>query len=68
MTKWSFNMINRHEYERVCAENRELKAELEKITQQLFVMYVTGTKKLGETLDSVGAVETVGESREQADD
>jgi hypothetical protein len=68
MTKWSFSMINRHEYERVCAENRELKAELEKITQQLFVMYVTYIKKLGGNIDSVGAVERVGESREQADD
>ena len=68
MTKWSFNMINRHEYERVCAENRELKAELEKITQQLFVMYVTGTKKLGGNIDRVGAVEAVGKSREQTDD
>ena len=60
MTKWSFDMINRHEYERVCAENRELKAELEKITQQLFVMYVTGTKKLGGNIDSLGKDEGVG--------
>ena len=53
-------MINRHEYERVCAENRELKAELKNITQQLFVMYVTGTKKLGGTIDSLGKDEGVG--------
>ncbi len=53
-------MINRHEYERVCAENRELKAELKNITQQLFVMYVTGTKKLGGNIDSFGKDEGVG--------
>ena len=52
----------------MCEENRELKAELEQITQQLFVMYVTGTKKLGGNIDRVGAVEAVGESREQTDD
>ena len=29
MTKWDFNMIDREEYARVCAENRRLKKELE---------------------------------------
>ena len=60
MTKWSFNMINRDEYERVCKENRELKADLRNLINRI--------NKVGETLDSVGAVERVGESREQADD
>ena len=53
-------MINRDEYERVCRENRELKADLRNLINRI--------NKVGETLDSVGAVETVGESREQADD
>jgi len=61
MTKWEFSMINRDEYERVCKENRELKAEL----LNLIKLIVNLT---GDNLDSVGAVETVGESREQADD
>ena len=60
MTKWSFEMIDRDEYERVCKENRELKADLRNLINRI--------NKVGETLDSVGAVETVGESREQADD
>ncbi len=55
-----FSMINRDEYERVCKENRELKADLRNLINRI--------NKVGETLDSVGAVETVGESREQADD
>ena len=37
MTKWEFSMINRDEYERVCKENRELKAELGWVTKQLSV-------------------------------
>jgi hypothetical protein len=53
-------MINRDEYERVCKENRELKADLRNLINRI--------NKVGETLDSVGAVERVGESREQADD
>lgn len=53
-------MINRDEYERVCKENRELKADLRNLINRI--------NKVGETLDSVGAVETVGESREQTDD
>ena len=61
MTKWEFSMINRDEYERVCKENRELKAEL----LNLIKLIVNLT---GDNLDSVGAVETVGESREQTDD
>ena len=60
MTKWSFEMIDRDEYERVCKENRELKADLRNLINRI--------NKVGESLDSVGAVETVGESREQADD
>jgi hypothetical protein len=60
MTKWSFNMINRHEYERVCAENRELRRELEQMTQQLFVLYVTGKKKLGGDIDGTRKDEGVG--------
>ena len=60
MTKWSFEMINRDEYERVCKENRELKADLRNLINRI--------NKVGESLDSVGAVETVGESREQTDD
>ena len=58
MTKWSFNMINRHEYERVCAENRELKALVSIAGQEVptwgrFVLYVAGfrpqihTRKMG---------------------
>jgi hypothetical protein len=60
MTKWEFSMINRDEYERVCKENRELKADLRNLINRI--------NKVGETLDSVGAVETVGESREQTYD
>ena len=60
MTKWSFEMIDRDEYERVCEENRELKAELRNLIKRI--------NKVGESLDAVGAVERVGESREQKDD
>ena len=56
MTKWSFEMIDRDEYERVCEENRELKAELRNLIKRI--------NKVGESLDAVGAVERVGEGRE----
>jgi len=46
MTKWSFEMINRDEYERVCKENRELKAELLNLIKLI--------NKVGESLDAVG--------------
>ena len=56
MTKWEFSMINRDEYERVCKENRELKADLRNLIKRI--------NKVGESLDAVGAVERVGEGRE----
>lgn len=56
MTKWSFEMIDRDEYERVCKENRELKADLRNLIKRI--------NKVGESLDAVGAVERVGEGRE----
>lgn len=46
MTKWSFEMIHRDEYERVCEENRELKAELRNLIKRI--------NKVGESLDAVG--------------
>jgi len=46
MTKWSFEMIDRDEYERVCEENRELKAELRNLIKRI--------NKVGDNLDAVG--------------
>jgi len=47
MTKWSFEMINRDEYERVCKENRELKAELLNLIKLI-------ANLTGDNLDAVG--------------
>tara|TARA_R110000787_G_scaffold16801_2_gene52697 strand:+ start:594 stop:770 length:177 start_codon:yes stop_codon:yes gene_type:complete len=50
MTKWNLEdlkLIHRHEYERVCDENRELKERLADLTKELFVVYMTAKKVLG---------------------
>jgi|TARA_R110000822_G_scaffold27829_1_gene82772 cell division septum initiation protein DivIVA len=50
MTKWSFDMIARQEYERVCEENRELKKKVEQLQ-----------KMLGENIDTARTNEGVGQ-------
>ena len=59
MTKWEFSMINRDEYERVCKENRELKADLRYLINRI--------NKIGDTLDSVGAVDAPGRPPQAVD-
>lgn len=55
MTKWDFNMIDREEYARVCAENRRLKEELE-------------VYRRGEGIDGTREVEKTSDERKQEHD